>query len=603
MPVSFYCKESVAQMEYSQIKKICELIERHFFDSSKDIRIFVNMYLRSHNQCDCLILTSTGFLIVECKNYQGDIFGTELDEWYAITNTGKKIVVEGGSFNSPFEQVRGLRLKLCAELAQKFNEFGEEEGELKNGYQRQTRGALFFNDPSEWKDRHNIVDHGVRYWFDVITENRLIEKIEQLLHERNGKFDFEESFKEKIIALYSLKPYNWKENKIIESFPIPSIGEKISISYDTLLTNAQLAFEKMDFLNALNDYESILKQKNDDATIFKKAGICRFYLQDYAGALIYWSRANTIIPDDPELCYWIGSGYKKKEEYREALFWYEKSIEKDNNDFWVKECIFFMNNELFEYAITACDHAFYLNPHDPWPLLYKSHALYREHRFLEALGTVESLFEWSSMAYKKDDKPMIKEDFLEWAVASTVDNKDFQEKNKLEPTEEVSLENLKTVFGFYHTLFDLKGLIFEELGRYDEAYTIFHVLYTPTKGDWWGQKYHELEQKNLGQIARDWSSRQNLKDSDIYDEIDDDISKPILQEDDANLNFSKLSATTFYKLSKWGNETKKLDGYEREFSYNMGVRIENKTSAFSEKQVKFAINLIKKARKMGFNLK
>src|ERR1035437_8581486 len=95
--------------------------------------------------------------------------------------------------------------------------------------------------------------------------------------------------------------------------------------------HAELAFEKLDYLNAFNLFSEVIKLDSTNYESYYKAGLCLFNINKTdTSCLNYFLKAQTKIPESH---FYIGRVYHLKDDVKKALeeFYYFKTVNDRNS--------------------------------------------------------------------------------------------------------------------------------------------------------------------------------------------------------------------------------------------------------------------------------
>lgn len=168
MVVKVFCDKLFENKhEWNQFKEVYKLIIEKYENIDEQIYILSNVIL-SNTQIDVLILARKGIALLELKSNEGKIYGSENGEWVVITANGKEVSLSENLFQQLNQQKFSLVDKL--KVIRKGNFERIEEEKL---YRIQCWG--YFIKGSTYDIFQ--VDKKAHIWFDVITANDLIEKM------------------------------------------------------------------------------------------------------------------------------------------------------------------------------------------------------------------------------------------------------------------------------------------------------------------------------------------------------------------------------------------------------------------------------------------
>lgn len=158
----FYGKKPDFGHEYNQFKEIIALIKKKY---DEDIYILTNV-LVSNGEIDCILLTKKGPVILETKNYEGKIIGSENGDW--IIKTPEEVNLN----KNLFQQLKSHRTDLFSKL-EKIREEHFPRIEKKDLWKINSWG--YFKKGSYYPDGQ--INKDAVKWFDIVTADNLIEKL------------------------------------------------------------------------------------------------------------------------------------------------------------------------------------------------------------------------------------------------------------------------------------------------------------------------------------------------------------------------------------------------------------------------------------------
>lgn len=166
MVVRLYCGEkSRFEHEYQQIREIVECITKSF--PKETIYVCTNVPL-ANSELDCLLLTKKGPIILELKNYSGEIIGDENGEWVVRNPTGESIALP----ENLFQQLKGQRNDLYRKLERIFLQHIPRVDTVDL---RKISAWGYFQRGSTYPDGQ--INRFIVKWFDIVTADTLSYKI------------------------------------------------------------------------------------------------------------------------------------------------------------------------------------------------------------------------------------------------------------------------------------------------------------------------------------------------------------------------------------------------------------------------------------------
>lgn len=146
------------------IRKLSETL------SNQEISLIAFMEL-SNGDIDCILITNNGMVILDFKDFQGEIIGMEEGDWFARQLDGNDIPLQHNLYHQLKKQRNDLSDKLDPVRKGKFPRIGKEDF-------RKIGAWGYFNKGSYYSDSQMDL-YKVR-WFDIVTEETLVENISRL---------------------------------------------------------------------------------------------------------------------------------------------------------------------------------------------------------------------------------------------------------------------------------------------------------------------------------------------------------------------------------------------------------------------------------------
>jgi len=231
MPTKFFCGEEFHEHEYDQFKRIKKILINEFKKSKENVYLLYNFEIITKNgwksQIDIMLLRDKKILILEMKDYDGKIKGSqEDDEWVMVKDDGSTI----GCKNNFFSQCGGHR----GTVIEKIKEL-KEEGKLiidnidgqylsdENKLKKMISSWTCLTGDGQYIGDVNINE---KSWFYVTNENELIETLKKA----KGDYTISNNLKESLVKAFNLKPcssgkdsYYFMEDKLDELLKVDGI--------------------------------------------------------------------------------------------------------------------------------------------------------------------------------------------------------------------------------------------------------------------------------------------------------------------------------------------------------------------------------------------
>jgi hypothetical protein len=161
----FYGEKSRFEHEDKQIQEIIECITKSF--QKETIYVCTNVPL-ANSELDCLLLTKKGPIILELKNYLGEIIGDENGEWVVKDATGKSIALP----ENLFQQLKMQRNDLYRKLERIFE---QQIPRVDPVDLRKISAWGYFQRGSTYPDGQ--INRFIVKWFDIVNADTLSYKI------------------------------------------------------------------------------------------------------------------------------------------------------------------------------------------------------------------------------------------------------------------------------------------------------------------------------------------------------------------------------------------------------------------------------------------
>jgi len=188
MGLTFYCGIEFHEHEYNQFQELKKILISKYEDSDEEIVVLYNFYIKDI-QIDVALIMNNGILLLEMKDYEGEIYGDEEGEWYCKKSNGEKIKINSGGFLNPYIQCKAQRSMLTnriLELIQnkKLKGFPEE----KQIISKSIKAWLYFNGSSIYKSRENQTENNLikrNPWFNIVNAESLAKEIDKIGYNLN----------------------------------------------------------------------------------------------------------------------------------------------------------------------------------------------------------------------------------------------------------------------------------------------------------------------------------------------------------------------------------------------------------------------------------
>jgi hypothetical protein len=160
----FYGEKPQFQHEFSQLKEIIATVGG---DKLKEEMYVLSNVLVANGDIDCVLLTQKGPIIIELKNYTGEIIGDENSDWFVRVGEDD-IPLNGNLYQNLKNQRNDLFRKLDRIRENNFPRIESEDLRKISAWGYFNKGSFF--------PEHQI-NLNVARWFDIVTVESLNEKL------------------------------------------------------------------------------------------------------------------------------------------------------------------------------------------------------------------------------------------------------------------------------------------------------------------------------------------------------------------------------------------------------------------------------------------
>lgn len=180
--------------ENKQFRQLCKLLSAR----DEDYYLIANPIIGGR-ESDALLIKRDAIIVIEFKNYSGQLTALQFGDWEIETEKEHVIVKGGYGGKNPFQQVHQNRWGVI----NAFNEFG---GELINAYH--TSGLVLFN--GDITEKQYDFPESVKRWFYITDMNHVLEDIDDIVaHD----IEFSDSLWDKIPEFLHIDNYLWDDFK------------------------------------------------------------------------------------------------------------------------------------------------------------------------------------------------------------------------------------------------------------------------------------------------------------------------------------------------------------------------------------------------------
>lgn len=191
--------------EQQMWESLCESMSAAFKDLPGKALLLGNF--NAGKQLDACLVTRRGIVVIELKNYSGQLHTPPNDRWYA----GHNVVHAGGSLN-PLEQIRGAKHAIADRLRRAWaHAFPGTPAPNWNF----AAGRVVFNSGTRWE---NLLDPGVHRWFALSTLDAVAAELRPLVIDTFDLSDKEIEFVRKtILAIPRRRIMHTQQCEIMEN--------------------------------------------------------------------------------------------------------------------------------------------------------------------------------------------------------------------------------------------------------------------------------------------------------------------------------------------------------------------------------------------------
>jgi|GEM_PF-1508671 len=183
MGIKFYCGNEFPEHEYDQFQGLKKILISKYEDSEEEIVILYNFFIKDM-QIDVALIMNNGILLIEMKDYEGEIYGDELVDWFCKNSKGQEIKINSGSFRNPYIQCKAQRSMLTNKILELINnkklaKFPVEKPIIS----RSIKSWLYFNGSSIYKTKENQTENNLikrNPWFNIVNSENLAQEIDKI---------------------------------------------------------------------------------------------------------------------------------------------------------------------------------------------------------------------------------------------------------------------------------------------------------------------------------------------------------------------------------------------------------------------------------------
>jgi len=183
MGLTFYCGNEFHEHEYNQFQDLKKILISKYGDSDEEIVVLYNFFIKDI-QIDVALVMNNGILLLEMKDYEGEIYGDEEGDWDCKKSNGEEIKINSGGFPNPYVQCKAQRSILTNRILEliinkKLKGFPEE----KQIISKSIKSWLYFNGSSIYKSRENQTENNLikrNPWFNIVNAESLAKEIDKI---------------------------------------------------------------------------------------------------------------------------------------------------------------------------------------------------------------------------------------------------------------------------------------------------------------------------------------------------------------------------------------------------------------------------------------
>jgi len=206
---SYICNEKfVNEVEEITFNEIIGCLEE--CDSDKEVWLVGNINLPG-TQLDILLIKEDCLIIIDMKNYTGEITGNENGAWKVLTEDGKSIKVKSGNC---YEQANKQRWALVNKLEQIIQKGHLSKFKDDPGVFMFSKAWMYFNEGSHYD--HEQISRKDLNWFKVVNKENLCENVKKA--DSSGKYVLTKNEFDELINFFNAEAFDLEKEyrRIIE---------------------------------------------------------------------------------------------------------------------------------------------------------------------------------------------------------------------------------------------------------------------------------------------------------------------------------------------------------------------------------------------------
>lgn len=191
---AYYGDYSQHKNEQLMFNDLLTQLKLHWQYSDEWIYLFYNT-MWSGEEIDVIAFTQHAIIVIDLKNYSGDLSGAENGEW--LMNSS--VAVLGGKQINPFVQVRKNKFAVL--------EYFQSHGLFSNQKLGYISGCIIFN---ELKSKQIDLSTKVKRWFYV---SDIAHSVDTLSHIKSTDINLAQDDMQYLVKSLSLKEHIWDQHK------------------------------------------------------------------------------------------------------------------------------------------------------------------------------------------------------------------------------------------------------------------------------------------------------------------------------------------------------------------------------------------------------
>jgi len=302
--------------ELEQLKEVIRKLNDSISDQEISLIVFMEL---SNGDMDCILITAYGIVILDFKDFQGEIIGTEEGDWFARQLDGNDIPLQHNLYHQLKHQRNDLSDKIDPVRERNFPRIDKTDF-------RKIGAWGYFNKGSYYSD-YQMNLNKIR-WFDIVTEDTLAEKISRL---RSG-YTFKPQDIENIVSELHVRECpefvaSAVQKKKAQKKPVPVKSDRPSDT--TIKKDVKKAEQTPDTNESVVNAEETTTNVSEKGTAMD-AGNKNMDIIRIIGKM---ASSNGVAPDDDDGCSLFGIGNddaisRLRNTYLQKGFSYGDSAEK-----------------------------------------------------------------------------------------------------------------------------------------------------------------------------------------------------------------------------------------------------------------------------------